>query len=67
MNENHPLLERHFRLHGVCSTVKFPGRLRTVHNSVILRIEYIFVEGFNDVFCNIIVDLLQRSNDALRP
>jgi hypothetical protein len=66
MNENHPLLERNFRLHRVRSTVECPGRLRTVHDTTILQIfEQILIESFDDVFCNRIVDLPQRPNDAL--
>ncbi|KAG2346580.1 hypothetical protein BDR05DRAFT_1047901 [Suillus weaverae] len=67
MNENYPLLERHFRLHSVCSTVECPGCLRTVHDTTILQIlENIFVESF-DVFCDGITDLPQRANDTLEP
>jgi hypothetical protein len=65
MNEKHPLLKRHLRLHGVCSTVECPGRLRAVHDTFLLRMEHIFVESLNDVFCDGIVDLPQRANDAL--
>jgi hypothetical protein len=68
MNENHPLLERHFRLHGVRSTVECPGRLRAVHHTTVLRIlEHILIESFDDMFCDSIVDLPQRANDALEP
>jgi len=36
MNENHPLLKRHFRLHGARSTVERPGSLCTIHHTTIL-------------------------------